>query len=74
MTFTPSLNKSTAKAVEMARLHLRTGDLGAYVRVLSAEHRCANPRQQNALWGEILTDGMADHFYLSNGCLLGDAA
>ena len=69
-TPTAKLSKSVAKAVQMARLHLRTGNSGAYVRVMAAEHRCASPRQQKAIWEEILRDEMELRFARFNGCLV----
>jgi hypothetical protein len=64
------LSKSVGKAVGMARLHLRTGNPGAYVRVMSAEHRCASAGQQRAIWNEILADGTEHLFDHVNGCLV----
>ena len=56
------LSKSVQKAVATARLHLRTGNPGAYARAMSAEHRCASLRQQLAIWAEIRADEMEHHF------------
>ena len=64
------LSKSTTKAAEMARLHLRTGNPGAYARVMSAEHRCASARQQAAIEDAIEQDRAGQYFTMVNGCLL----
>ena len=68
----PALSKSTARAVENARLHLRHGDLGAYARVIAGEHRAASERQQRALEAVIACDGQERLFsrHPANGCLL----
>jgi hypothetical protein len=67
-----TLSKSTARAVDMARLHLRTGNPGAYARSLSAEHRAGNNRQQRAIEMVIASDGLERLFvrHPANGCLL----
>lgn len=69
---TTSLNIITARAVDMARLHLRTGNLGAYARVPAGEHRAANTRQQQAIEAVIASDGQERLFvrHSANGCLL----
>lgn len=68
----PPLSKSTARAVEMARLHLRHGNPGAYARGLAAEHRAANERQQRAIEAVIACGGQERLFsrHPANGCLL----
>ena len=67
-----ALPKTTARAVDMARLHLRTGNPGAYARALSGEHRAANRRQQHAIEAVIASDGQERLFvrHPANGCLL----
>jgi len=67
-----SLTKITARAVDMARLHLRTGNPGAYACALAGEHRAANARQQSAIEAVITADGMSRLFtrHPANGCLL----
>jgi len=69
---TTSLNRITARAVDMARLHLRTGNPGAYARALAGEHRAANMRQQQAIEAVIASDGQERLFvrHAANGCLL----
>lgn len=67
-----ALSKTTARAVEMARIHLRTGNPGAYARALSGEHRAASPRQQRAIEAEIAADACERLFtkHPANGCLI----
>jgi P pilus assembly chaperone PapD len=69
---TSSLTKSTARAVDNARLHLRTGNPGAYARSLAGEHRAANARQQRAIEAVIASDSQEQLFirHPANGCLL----
>lgn len=69
---TSSMNKSTARAVDMARLHLRGGNPGAYARSLAGEHRAANERQQRAIEAVIAADACERLFirHPGNGCLL----
>lgn len=66
------LSKTTTRAVEMARLHLRTGNPGAYARGLAGEHRATNKRQQTAIEAVIASDGLERLFvrHPANGCLL----
>lgn len=66
------LSKTTARAVDMARLHLRTGNPGAYARALAGEHRATNSRQQRALEAVIASDGLERLFvrHPANSCLL----
>jgi hypothetical protein len=68
----PPMSKTTARAVEMARLHLRHGNPGAYARALAGEHRAANRRQQRAIEAVISSDGQEHLFarHPANGCLL----
>lgn len=67
-----SASKTTARAVEMARLHLRTGNPNAYARALAGEHRAASRRQQTAIEAVIVCDGQERLFirHPANGCLL----
>jgi hypothetical protein len=66
------LSKSTARAVETARLHLRYGNPGAYARSLAGEHRAQTIRQQRAIEMVIASDGQERLFtrHPANGCLL----
>ena len=66
------ISASVAKAVDMARLHLRTGNPGAYARSLSAEHRAGSARQQRAVEAIIAADATSHLFtrHPANGCLL----
>lgn len=66
------LSKTTSKAVDMARLHLRTGNPGAYARTLAGEHRSTNPRQQRAIEAVIAADACERLFtrHAGTGCLL----
>jgi hypothetical protein len=68
----PDLSKSTSRAVDTARLHLRPGNPGAYARTIASEHRAANTRQQRAIEAVIASDGQERLFvrHLANGCLL----
>jgi len=67
-----ALSRSTARAVDMARLHLRTGNPGAYARSLAGEHRAQTERQQRAIEMVIVSDGQERLFvrHPANGCLL----
>lgn len=69
---TPSLTKMTTRAVDMARLHLRGGNSGAYARGLAGEHRASNTRQQRAIEAVIASDGCEHLFskHPANGCLM----
>ena len=69
---TSSLNKSTSRALDMARLHLRTATPGAYARSLAGGHRSANTRQQRAIEAVIASDACERLFtrHPGNGCLL----
>ena len=71
-TTSPGLSKSTARAVDMARLHLRDRNPGAYARALAGEHRAANTRQQRAIEAVIASDASERLFtrHPSNGCLM----
>ena len=66
------ISNSVAKAVDMARLHLRTGNPGAYARSLSAEHRAGSVRQQRAVEAIIAADATTHLLtrHPANGCLL----
>ncbi len=67
-----SISKSLARAVDIARLHLRTGNPGAYARALAGEHRASSPRQQRAIEAVIAADACERLFkrHGGNGCLL----
>jgi len=66
------LSKNTARAVDMARLHLRGRNPGAYARALAGEHRAANTRQQRAIEAVIASDACERLFtrHPANGCLM----
>lgn len=66
------MSKTVTKAVDMARLHLRTGNPGAYARALAGEHRASLPRQQRAIEAVITADACERLFtrHTGNGCLL----
>lgn len=68
----PAMSKSTSRAVETARLHLRHRNPGAYARSLAGEHRAASERQQRAIEAVIACDGQERLFsrHPANGCLL----
>lgn len=68
----PALTKINERAVDMARLHLRTGNPGAYARALAGEHRAANRRQQQAIEAVIASDCQERLFvrHPASGCLL----
>jgi hypothetical protein len=73
ITRTPtSLNASTSRAVDMARLHLCTGNPGAYARSLAGEHRAANVCQQRAIEAVIAADACERLFtrHPATGCLM----
>lgn len=69
---TVALSKTTARAVDMARLHLRDRNPGAYARALAGEHRATNSRQQRAIEAVIASDACERLFtrHPSNGCLM----
>lgn len=71
-TASPGLSRNTARAVDMARLHLRDRNPGAYARALAGEHRAANTRQQRAIEAVIASDACERLFtrHPSNGCLM----
>jgi hypothetical protein len=73
---TVGLNKITARAVDMARLHLRGGNPSAYARALAGEHRSTNARQQRAIEAVIAADAMERMFtrHPANGCLMAQEA
>lgn len=66
------MSKTVTKAVDMARLYLRTGNPGAYARALAGEHRASSPRQQRAIEAVIAADACERLFtrHTGNGCLL----
>lgn len=67
-----SMSINTARAADMARLHLRTGNPGAYARALAGEHRASSPRQQRAIEAVIAAEACERLFtrHTGNGCLL----
>jgi hypothetical protein len=68
----PKMSISVARALDTARLHLRTGNPGAYARALAGEHRAQNERQQRAIEAAIVADATSRLFtrHPGNGCLL----
>jgi hypothetical protein len=68
----PGLSEATARAIEMARLHLRSRNPGAYARSLAGEHRSTNNRQQRAIEAVIASDACERLFtrHPANGCLM----
>jgi hypothetical protein len=68
----PGLSKTTARAVDLARLHLRDRNPGAYARALADEHRAGNTRQQRAIEAVIASDACERLFtrHPANGCLM----
>jgi hypothetical protein len=69
---TSSLTASTARAIDKARLQLRTGNSGAYARALAHEHRASSRRQQSAIEAVIAADACERLFvrHPADGCLL----
>ena len=67
-----ALTFATTKAVEMARQHLRTGNPGAYARLLAGQHRASTARQQEAIEAVIAADACQRLFtrHTLNGCLI----
>jgi hypothetical protein len=67
-----ALSRSTFRAVENARLHLRYGNPGAYARSLAGEHRSQTERQQRAIEAVIAPAATAHLFtrHPGNGCLM----
>jgi hypothetical protein len=68
----PGLSQTTARAVDMARLHLRGRNPGAYAHALAGEHRATNTRQQRAIEAVIASDACERLFtrHPANGCLM----
>jgi hypothetical protein len=67
----PALTSVATKAVDMARQHLRTGNPGAYARLLAGQHRASTMRQQEAIEAVIAADACQRLFtrHAVNGCL-----
>jgi hypothetical protein len=67
-----ALSKSTTRAIDTARLHLKTGNPGAYARSLAGEHRAQSERQQRAIEAVIAADANGHLFtrHSGTGCLL----
>ncbi len=72
VTGSPGLSQTTSRAVDMARLHLRDRNPGAYARGLAGEHCAANTRQQRAIEAVIASDACERLFtrHPANGCLM----
>jgi len=66
------LSKTTARAVDIALMHLRDRNPGAYARALAGEHRAANTRQQRAIQAVIASEACERLFtrHPANGCLM----
>jgi hypothetical protein len=62
-TRTQRMSASVAHVIDMARLHLKTGNPGAYARVLAGEHRAQTCRQQRAIEMVIASDGQERLFH-----------
>lgn len=69
---TSSLTNVATNAVDMARQHLRTGNSGAYARLLANQHRTSSTRQQEAIEAVIAADTCQRLFarHAVNGCLI----
>jgi hypothetical protein len=67
-----AISRSTQRAVDNARIHLRTGNPGAYARSLAGEHRAQTVRQQRAIEAVIAADATTHLFtrHAGNGCLM----
>ncbi len=68
----PALSLVATKTVDMARQHLRTGNPGAYARLLAGQHRASTTRQQEAIEAVIAADACQRLFtrHAANGCLV----
>ncbi|WP_125944091.1 hypothetical protein [Sphingomonas sp. ABOLG] len=66
------MSNSTAQAVDMARLHLRSGNPRGYARALAGEHRASSKRQQFAIEAVIAADACERLFtrHPGHGCLM----
>lgn len=65
------MSKVTDLAISMARPHLRTGNAGAYAKILSGAHRAARRQaDQKAIEDAIQADKADSLFTRSNGCLV----
>lgn len=71
-TTSPGLSKTTARAIDLARLHRCDRNPGAYARALAGEHRSTNTRQKRAIEAVIASDACERLFtrHPSNGCLM----
>ncbi len=69
---TSALSIVATKTVDMARQHLRTGNAGAYARLLAGQHRASTTRQQEAIEAVIAADACQRLFtrHAINGCLV----
>ncbi len=68
----PTLTSVATKTVDMARQQLRTGNPGAYARLLAGQHRASTIRQQEAIEAVIAADACQRLFarHAVNGCLV----
>lgn len=69
---TPAPSRSTMRAVQLARLHRRYGNEGAYARTLAGEHRAVSARQQRAIEAVIAADATGHLFtrHPTTACLI----
>lgn len=69
---TSSLTNVATDTVDLARQHLRTGNPGAYARLLAGQHRASTARQQEAIEAVIAADACQRLFtrHAANGCLV----
>ncbi len=69
---TSSLTNVATNTVDMARQHLRSGNPGAYARLLAGQHRASTMRQQEAIEAVIAADACQRLFarHATNGCLV----
>lgn len=69
---TSSLTNVATNTVDLARQHLRTGNPGAYARLLAGQHRASTARQQEAIEAVIAADACQRLFtrHAVNGCLV----
>lgn len=66
------MSVSVARAIDNARVHLKSGNPGAYARSLAGEHRAQTERQQRAIEAVITADATGYLFtrHAGNGCLM----
>lgn len=69
---TSTLTNVATDTLDLARQHLRTGNPGAYARLLAGQHRASTARQQEAIEAVIAADACQRLFirHAVNGCLV----